>query len=411
MQTQNIIFLADMQSFYASVEKASDPDTKNYPLIVAGDPKKRSGIILAACPLAKKYGIKTAEPLHQAIAKCPNVIIKKPRMQQYINVSLHITSIMKRFTDLVEPYSIDEQFLDVTGSTALFGSATEMAQQLQHTILQETGVYARVGIGQNKMLAKLACDNFAKKNKSGIYTLRKKQLASSLWKLPTKNMFGVGRKMEAHFKRIGIHTIGDLAHYDVHKLRQKWGVNGEVLWQTANGIDYSPVTPHTHDTQKAIGHQMTLPRDYTTEAEIKVVMLELSEEVCRRSRVKQRMGSTVSVGCRGASFDFPTGFYRQQKLPYPTNDGKEVFAAAWQLFKHHWDREPVRSVGLTLSQLQDDQQYQLDLFRDMEKQKKLNHVMDAIKQKYGATAILHCSSLQESGQAIARSQKIGGHYK
>jgi nucleotidyltransferase/DNA polymerase involved in DNA repair len=405
------IFLVDMQSFYASVEKSHYPEFKDQPVVVAGDPSRRSGIILAACPLAKSFGVTTAETLGEALGKCPTLVILRPHMQRYIDVSLQITEIMFRFTDLVEPYSIDEQFMDVSGSLALFGDAYSLAKQLQHQIQEETDVYARVGMGPNKVLAKMACDMFAKKNTNGIFHLHPGNLQETAWPMPVEKMFGVGRRMRRHFERLGIHTIGDLAQYPLDKLQQIWGVPAHVLWMSANGIDYSPVKPHTHATQKAVGHNMTLPRDYTTAEEVKVVIRELSEEVCRRARSKGLIGQTASLGCRGADFEHPTGFYRQLKLAYPTNHGKALFDATWQLFQTFWDGEPVRSVGVTLNQLRADDTIQLDLFHDVVRERNLNDAIDAIKSKYGTAAIIRSSSLTEAGQAYARAHKIGGHMK
>jgi len=409
---ERTIFLVDMQSFYASVEKAAHPEFRDKPLIVAGDPARRSGIVLAACPIAKKYGVTTAERVGEAVRKCPEVVVIRPHMQEYINVSLQISAILERFSDLVEPYSIDEQFVDVTGTMALFGKdPVEVALRIQAAIGRETGVYARVGIGPNKVLAKMACDNFAKKNQNGIFTLTHDNKREYLWPLGIDKMFGVGSRLNRHLRRLGIHTIGQLAAYPLERLRQIWGVNGHVLWMTANGYDYSPVTPTTYDTQKGIGHHMTLPRDYRTAEEIRVVLMELSEEVCRRARFKGLMGETVSVGCRGADFDRPTGFHRQMKLDGPTNHMPHIFAAAEQLFARHWDGEPVRSVGVSLTQLRPDGEYQLDLFHDRERERKLDYAVDTIKERYGAAAIIRASSLTAAGQAYERARKIGGHYK
>ncbi len=269
---QRIIFLVDMQSFYASVEKVRDSSLQHQPVIVAGDPERRSGIVLAACPLAKKHGITTAETLGSALYKCPEVQVVRPHMQLYIDVSIQISKIMEQFTDLVEPFSIDEQFMDVTGSRALFGDQFEIAKKVQAKIMMDTGIYARVGIGPNKILAKMACDNFAKKNKDGIFRLDQNNI-DKLWKLSVGKMFGVGSKMKRHLNGMGITTIGGLANFPVKLLRKRWGINGEVLWRSANGIDYSPVTVKTHDQQKAVGHHMTLPRDYNDLDEIKVVLL------------------------------------------------------------------------------------------------------------------------------------------
>ncbi|WP_435163560.1 DNA polymerase IV [Paenibacillus glycanilyticus] len=416
---ERVIMLIDCQSFYASVEKAAHPEYKNDPVVVAGDPSRRSGIILAACPLAKQYGVTTAETLGEALGKCPQLVIIKPRMQAYIEVSLMITDIFRSFTDLVEPFSIDEQFLDVTGSLSYFGSAQEIATQIQTKIMLYTGVWARVGMSSNKILAKMATDIWAKKNDTGQFTLPKSEVKSLLWPLPVSKMFGVGSRMTAHFQRMGITTIGELGSLPLpefkRRLQARMGRNSdiqaELFWQTANGIDPSPVKPSTHDAQQAVGHQMTLPRDYSKPQEIDVVLLELSEEVCRRSRAKGYMGCVVAAGAQGADFERPTGFFRQMTVPDPTNITKEVFAAARTLFYAHWDRLPVRKLGITLSKLVPDDQYQLTLFGNREKERKLDRVTDAIRHKFGTTSILRASSLLESAQARERSVKIGGHYK
>lgn len=399
-----------MQSFYASVEKVRDSSLQNKPVVVAGDPERRSGIVLAACPLAKKFGITTAETLGSAKLKCPEVAVVRPHMQLYIDVSIQISLIMEQFTDLVEPFSIDEQFMDVTGSQALFGDQFEIAKRVQAKILNDTGIYARVGIGPNKILAKMACDNFAKKNKDGIFRLDKNNI-DQLWKLPIGNMFGVGNKMTKHLNNMGIFKIGGLANFPLEILKKRFGVNGEVLWQTANGIDYSPVSIKTHNQQKAVGHHMTLPRDYKNLKEIKVVLLELCTEVARRCRSKGYMGATVSCGVRGANFDYPTGFHRQTTLPVATNYDMDIFNAAFKLFRQSWDHEPIRSIGVSLSKLEPSTNHQIDLFDNYLKKESLNAAFDTIWNKYGRTALYRASSLTNAGQASERAVKIGGHYK
>jgi nucleotidyltransferase/DNA polymerase involved in DNA repair len=406
------IFLVDMQSFYASVEKAKDSSLRDKPLVVAGDPERRSGIILAACPIAKQWGVETAEALWQAEQKCPNLVIVRPHMQQYIDVSIQITSILESFSDLTEPFSIDEQFLDMTHSLHLFGTAEETALILQEKILQNTGVYSRIGIGPNKILAKMACDNFAKKNKKGVFTLSKERLQETLWLLPVGKMFGVGSRMRKHLEHMGVRTIGQLAQYPLPLLQKKWGINGHVLWKTANGLDDSPVTIKAHDEQKAVGHQMTLPRDYKELEEIKVILLELSEEVGYRARLKKYIGNTISVGARGANLDLPTGFHRQTKLDSPTNFGLDLFQSSLRLFSQNWDGQPIRSVAITLSGLQSTaSHHQLCLFDNTIRKDQLSLVMDKIKYKYGTASIVRAASLTTAGQAVSRSQKIGGHYK
>lgn len=408
---KRIIMLADCQSFYATVEKVAHPEFKDKPLVVAGDPERRSGIILAACPIAKQYGITTAERLGEAVAKCPDVAIIRPRMEEYIKVSLQITSIYQSYTDLVEPYSIDEQHLDVTGSVQHYGSVEHMALAIQKQVMRETGVRIRIGISSNKVLSKMACDHFAKRNAAGLFQLPVEHIAEVLWPLPISKMFMVGRRMTAHLETIGIHTIGELAQTPLATLRRRWGVNGEVLWRIANGIDDSPISPNTHYTQKGIGHHMTLPRDYEKLEEIKVPLLELTELVCQRARTKGYMGTVVSVGCRGADFDHPTGFHRQMKLLDPTYLTDDVYRIASELLQSHWDGSPIRSIGVTLSGLVSDEEYQMTLFDNREARIALARITDSIKARYGNTAIMRASSLTPAGQAQDRERKIGGHYK
>lgn len=406
-----VIFLVDMQSFYASVEKASNPDLEGIPVVVSGDPERRSGVILAACPLAKKCGISNGERLWEAKQKCPEAIVVRPHMQLYIDVSIQITNILERYTDLVEPFSIDEQFMDVTGSQRLFGDPLTMANKIQKDIMHETGIYARVGIGSNKILAKLANDNFAKKNKSGIFELTSENLAKNLWPLPIGKMFGIGTRMERNLKARGISTIGGLAKFPLELLKKEWGINGHVLWMTANGLDYSPVTTQSLDGQKLIGHGMTLPRDYESAEEIKVVLLELCEEVCFRARSSKVMGTTISVSCSGASFDFPTGFYRQRTINEPTNNAMETFYSAWELFLEFWDEQPIRKLGIGLSNLVSDEVWQMSLFDNRAEKRELDYAIDNIKKRFGMTAIVRATLLKPAGQVFERAQKIGGHYK
>ncbi|MVO99216.1 DNA polymerase IV [Paenibacillus lutrae] len=415
-----LVLLSDCQSFYASVEKAAHPEYAEYPVIVAGDPERRAGIVLAACPMAKSWGITTAETVGTAVAKCPDVVVLKPRMQTYINCSLLITEIYEKFSDLVEPFSCDEQFIDITDSTGIFGTAVEIAKQIQERVLVSTGVFARVGISETKILAKMATDIYAKKSDEGIFVLPRSEIADLLWHQPVNKMYGVASRMTAHFARMGIYTIGDIAKLSLPEFKKKMKVRlgknsdiqAEVYWRTAHGLDDSPVSPGTFDqSQQAIGHGMTLPRDYTKREEIDVVLLELAEEVCRRCRSKGFAGRVIHTGAMGADYDMPTGFHRQATLPDPTNMTREVYEGVRRIFYKHWNGHPVRKLSVTLSDLTPDNVYQLTFFGNREKTRKLEHATDEIKNRFGTTSILRASSYQASGQAIERSHKIGGHYK
>ncbi|MCR8641768.1 DNA polymerase IV [Paenibacillus sp. N1-5-1-14] len=414
------IFLADCQSFYASVEKAENPGCKDRPVAVAGDPLRRSGIILAACPMAKEYGVVTAERLGEALKKCPDLVIMRPRMQHYLDISLLITHIYEEITDLVEVFSVDEQFLDVTDSLPFFGDSHAIAQMIQDKVMQQTGVRVRIGISSNKILAKIATDIWAKKNDSGIFTLPTSDVEELLWPQPVHKMFGVGSRMTAHLTRLGMTTIGDIARTPLPLLQDKFrarfgkqsNIHAEVLWRTANGLDDSPVSPQTFDTQpKSVGHMMTLPRDYEESSEVDTILLELTEEVCRDCRRRGYMGSVVTVSCMCSPYEAPTGFSRQIKMPDPTNHTNTVFAMVKMLFYKFWDQMPVRRAGVTLSGLVRDGEYQLTLFEDQVKVRSLDQVTDWIKDRYGSAAIVRASSLTAAGQAAERAVKIGGHYK
>jgi nucleotidyltransferase/DNA polymerase involved in DNA repair len=420
-KSDRTIYLSDCQSFYASVEKASHPGLENLPVVVAGDPARRSGIILAACPIAKSFGISTAQRLGEALQLCPNVIVMRPHMQRYIDVSLAITDIYKEYTDLVEVFSIDEQFLDVTGSLNHFRcNPEELAVMIQKKVAASMNIRIRVGIGPTKILAKQATDNFAKKNQNGIFTLGKEDIERVLWPLSVDKMYGVGSRMTRHFINLGMTTIGHVARTPLHVLKQKFrarfgkqsDIQAEVMWRTANGLDDSPVTPGTFNVApKSIGHGMTLPRDYTTAEEVDIVLLELTEEVCRDARKKGYTSGTIHVFCMCSPYDAPTGFNQQRKVPFATNNTLKVFGSVREIFHRNWNGHPVRKVGVTLGSLDDEEVTQLDLFEDVTKLRKLDSVLDGIKDRFGNTAIIRASSLMKAGLAADRAVKIGGHYK
>ncbi|WP_100373406.1 DNA polymerase IV [Bacillus sp. FJAT-45037] len=406
------ILLIDMESFYASVEKSFYPHSRGKPTVVSGDPERRSGVILAACPIAKEYGIKTAERLWEAQQKCPHLVIVKPKMQTYVDVSTHITTILQRYSDLVEPYSIDEQFVDVTHTVHLFASVGELAKKLQQEIRMETGVFARVGIGENKLLAKMACDHFAKKNESGLFELTYDKVATTLWPLPVDALFGVSTRMRQHFHNMGIRTIGQLANTPLARLKKKWGIPGHVLWESANGFDESPVHFKSIQGEKAIGHAMTLPRDYQNFEEIKVILLELCEEVSQRARKQQLVGETIKVFAKGASYETPNSFLRQKPLHAATNYSLDLHEVAVPLFHQFWNQEPVRQIGITLTKLSSASERQLTLFdHDWEQKERIGACMDLIHSRYGKASLVRASSLTKAGQVFERAKKIGGHYK
>lgn len=419
MPRERTIFLIDGQSFYASVEKAAHPEYHDKPVAV-GDPDRRSGIILAACPVAKARGVTTAERIFEAQAKCPDLVVIRPRMQRYITISLLITKIFENFTDLVEPYSIDEQFLDVTGSLALFGSPHEIARQIQAQVLASTGVWSRVGIGPTKILAKTATDNFAKKRPDGIYELGPENIERDLWPLPVHQMFMVASRMTQHFLRMGLPTIGDVARLELgefkRKMRREMGkqadIQAEYYWQTARGIDPSPVVPSIRGKLQSVSHGKALRSHlYRRLEDIEVVLLELVVEVCRRARRHGYLGRVVSVGAVETDGDRTFHFGRQMTLPHATSLTHEVAAAAHKLFIEHWRGLPISRLFISLTELASDDVYQLTLFDNRPAAYAIERTTDSIKDRFGDAAIMRASSMLESGVARERAGQIGGHYK
>lgn len=409
MEKQRNILLADMESFYASVEVSKDPSLKDKPVVVCGDPQRRHGIVLAATKEAKAFGISTGMPAYECTRLCPQVIFVKPHMNDYLDASLKITEIFKTFSDKVMPYSIDEQFLDITECEKLWGPPEETAKKIMQQIYNELDLKCRIGIGSNPLQAKMACDCFAKKNPSGMFKLSFENYTEHIWPLPVRKLFGVGERMEKNLFNIGIRTVGQLASLSREDLKLRWGVNGEILWLNAHGIDYSKVDAGVHNEQKGVGHHFTLPRDYIKEEEIRIVLLEITEEVCRRARALNRVGEVVNVHCRGADFNHPHGFSRQVKMPEPTASTMDVYHYALKLFLKHWDKKPVRGLGVTLSGLMNKEEYQISLLEDKEKKIALYRAMDNIRTRFGTNSIFRLSSLCRGSQLFNRAGKIGGH--
>ncbi|MNB77483.1 DNA polymerase IV [compost metagenome] len=419
MSKERIVLLSDCQSFYASVEKAAHPEYKDKPVAV-GDPARMNGIVLAACPIAKAHGVTTASRVGEAKAKCPELVVIRPRMGTYIKVSLLISEIYRNYTDLVEPYSIDEQFLDVTGTLAYFGGSLEkMINSIQQHVLLSTGVWTRVGIGPTKILAKMA-NNFAKKQQGGTFCLDHGNIDRELWPLPIHEMFMVANRMASNFYRMGITTIGDIARMDLGEFKQKMratmgrqsDIQAEYYWQTARGIDPSPVVTGIRHQIKSVGHGKALRWNlYTRLTEIEVVLLELVIEVCQRARRYRYMGSVVSISVSETDGNKSKSYTRQITLPEPSSLTHEVAAAAYRLFVDNWTGMPLSRLAISISQLTDDSVMQLTLFDDRVRTFNRERAIDQIKTRYGSRALIRASSLLESGVALERAEQIGGHYK
>ncbi|MDN5345054.1 MAG: polymerase [Clostridia bacterium] len=392
------ILLCDANSFFASVHQALKPGLRGRPVIVAGREASRHGIVLAASYEAKRdYGIKTGMTVREARSLCPDGIFIPPRHDLYIEFSTRILRIMRDFTPLVEPFSIDEAWLDVRGCRGLYGSPLAIARQLKERIRTEVGISTSVGLGPSKLLAKMAAEM---QKPDGLTILDYPDVPEKMWPLPVKDLFGVGPRMEAHLLKLGIHTIGDLARFPVEVLARRFGVVGRILHQCARGIDYSPVDPHSLATVKSIGHQITLPRDYQGHGKIRVVLLELAELVARRVRLGGYLGRTVNLSLKDQEFNW---LGRSYTLPHYTDTAAAIYGAACELLGRHWPAwQPVRLVGLSLSGLVPATVRQEDLFGQGERQARLDRACDRLKNRYGEKAVYRAVSLTEAGVLYAR---------
>jgi len=401
------VLLADMNSFFASVEQSLNPELQGKPVIVCGDPDKRHGITLAASREAKKYGIKTPMACWEAVNLCPDVIIVRPQMAKYVAKSIEITEIALQFSPLVEPFSIDELFIDTKGTEKLFGSSVDVAYKFREQVEKELGILCSIGVAPNKLLAKICCDAEAKKSANGIAKWSLDEVTDKLWPRPIRDLFGVGSRMERNFRNMGITTIGTLAQYPLELLKKRFGLMGEVYYLSANGIDNSPVTPHSHDDIKGIGHSITLPKDYYYWEETKVVLREITEEVCSRARRKGKIAKTVSLYIRG--IDLVSSIHRSKSLYSHSNLAIEIYPIVESLYRANWGNLPVRAINVSLSNLMDDQIMQLDVFNDRIAERALAYTIDNIRYRYGKTAILKAASLEDGGLYRKRAGLIGGH--
>lgn len=388
---ERVIALVDMNSFFASCHQAENPALEGKEVIVAGDPAQRTGIVLACSYPCKAKGVKTGMAVGEARVLCPDAHYFKPDYRLYVSYSSRILAILRDFTDLVEPFSIDEAFLDLTGVLHLWGTPLETATLIKQRIRREAGLFCSVGLGPNKLVAKMAAGLQKPDGLTWLPTLEHYRRA--FYHRPVRELFGVGSHYERHLRNYGIRTIGDLAAFPVQILKRRWGKNGETLWHCARGEDCSPVSPAALDVSRSIGQQKTLPRDVCTREQIRTVILELCQLVARRVRQGGYGGRTVSLTLRDSEFHFLT---RSTSLHHYTDLEDDIYRAACQLLDRHWSEgQPVRLVGVTLGGLVRSWYRQPDLFGRQERQVRLSRACDAIKSRHGEKTIFRGVSLQE----------------
>lgn len=388
-----VIFHVDANSAFLSWSAVyrlrvlgEETDLREIPAIVGGERESRHGIVLARSQPAKKLGIKTGEPVFQALQKCPELVIVPPDYGLYVEASRHFVEVLRRFSPKVEQYSIDEAWVDMTGTERLFGAPRLAAEKMRETIYNELGFTVNIGISTNKLLSKVAGD-FEKPNK--IHTLFPEEMAEKMWPLPVRDLFLVGAATERKLKRLGVLTIGDLARADVKFLRSRFGKPGETLWHFANGRNTDAVNP-VAPLNKGYGNSVTTAQDVIDRETGRQVLLSLCETVASRMRKDEQWGSCVSVHFRTADFNH---YSHQCQLSGATNITREIFLAACRLFDEGWDGiTPLRQLGVQVTGLSTEAYQQYDLFsgetpQKYEKRLALDETVDALRDKYGETVI------------------------
>jgi DNA polymerase IV len=379
-----VILHVDMNSFYASVEMAYDSELKGKPLAIAGNPEERRGIIVTCSYEARKFGVRTTMPLWEAKKLCPDLIIKKPNFDRYRTASAAMFDILRQYTEVVEPVSIDEGYMDITECSDL-GAPLEIAESIQKRILEQLDLPCSIGVAPNKFLAKTASDM---RKPMGITVLRKRDISRILWPLEVGEMHGVGTKTADKLKSIGIDTIGGLAAANEIQLKGLLGINGLRLKERANGQDNRQVDPDSVYDFKSIGNSTTLPRDISNQHELLKVLDRLSEQVASRMKRKEAVATSISVMIR---FKDRKTITRSQKLQNPVSKQEEIAVAAKTLFLKHWNGDPIRLLGITGTDLleADKAVKQLDLFsyeQDAKKEPLIN-TMSQLREKYGKSII------------------------
>ena len=388
---QRVIFHCDLNCFFASVELLDKPALWDVPVAVCGDPKSRHGIILAKNEPAKKRGVQTAETVWQAKKKCPVLVLLPPHHELYEVYSRRVNEIYGRFTDLVEPFGIDESWLDVTGSLHLFGGdARALADRIRATVKAETGLTVSVGVSFNKVFAKLGSDL---KKPDATTVIPPEGWRDIVWPLPVGDMLFAGRSTQRVLGQYGIETIGQLAACPEEMAEQLLGKMGGQLWRYANGLDNSPVRPgHQREPVKSVGNGTTFPADLVRWEQIRQGLAPLCDSVATRLRRQRLYAGGVSVTLKGADFKTVS---RQTRLDEPTHLMRDIWETAQELARQIWKAPtPIRAMTVTaLYVTEDGQAYrQLDLLgqastKRSERQEKLESAVDAIREKYGSGAI------------------------
>lgn len=402
---ERLIFHVDVNSAFLSWEAARQvsqggEDLRLIPSAIGGDRDKRTGVVLAKSIPAKKMGVKTGEPIGAALRKCPNLVLAKPDFKLYETNSKAFMDICRSYAPAVEKFSIDECFLDMSGTGHIYPDPIRTAYEIKDKIRDELGFTVNIGVAPNKILAKMASD-FEKPDK--VHTLFSEEMETKFWPLPVGELFLVGHATGEKLYNGHIRTVGDLAYAELSYVQRLVGVKlGQQIHNYARGIDDSPVLSHPEDL-KGYGNSTTLEEDVTTVEEANRILLALTDSTAARMRTDGAKAYCVSVTMRGNDFKDKS---HQRKLSEATDVTEEIYDIVKRLFSELWDNRPLRLLGVSLSEITREDTEQFSLFTDegKERSRKLDKAMDSIRGKYGMDTIVRASSIQ-AGKNVGRKHK------
>ena len=388
-----MILHVDMDAFYASVEERDRPELQGQPVIVGGTPEGR-GVVAAANYVVRKYGVHSAMATAEALRKCPNAVVLRPRMDHYVEISHQIREIFNRYTPVVEPLSLDEAFLDATGSVRLFGPVEAIGRAVKKDIRDELQLVASVGVAPNKFLAKLASDL---EKPDGFTVIAPDAVQAVLEPLPVTRIWGVGKATKQKFDGLGIRTIGDLGNLSLQQLQNSFGKIGQHFWELARGIDERQVVADRE--AKSVSHETTFGQDVRDGDVLRAWLMELTEQVAGRMRRNNVQGRTVNLKVRYGNFDTIT---RSKSLPQSTNATNVLWSVVSEMLDYQLThRSPiVRLLGMGVSNLQRPSSVQQSLFAEVqhERDTKLDEVADQIRRRFGTTSLRRGSTVQHDAE-------------
>lgn len=403
---ERLIFHVDVNSAFLSWEAAKRikqglPDLREIPSCVGGDPKKRTGIVVAKSIPAKKYGIVTGEPMSSALRKCPNLVCVHSDFALYQRCSRAFKAICASYAPVMESFSIDEVFLDMTGTRLVYPDPVATAHEIKDKIREELGFTVNVGISVNKLLAKMASD-FEKPDK--VHTLYPDEIPQKMWPLPVRDLLFLGAASEKALGRAGIHTIGDMAHRSEKEIQTILGEKaGHQLYRYANGLDDSPVRAEREEA-KGVSVETTFEDDIETMEQALPILLSQCDIVASRMRREGKKCTCVAVSFRMLDFRNKS---HQRKLENPTDVTEEIFQNVKILFRESWKGQPLRLIGVALTGLTEDEYEQMSLFEDpsvKEKQRKMDEALDSIRRKFGNDKITR-ASIMKTSEKIGRKAR------